>query len=451
MMKRMGHRPTPHQQDCATREELRSLRTRILLGFFLLDFILLASPAPGAAQVSYVARFTLEKRTFLVGEPVFCTFTIQNTGSRAFSFSYRTPTRLLNPELESEPRFSIHDSAGRPVEDPAPRPCGGEKGTAVYGSVRLPPGQIHSERWLLNQWARFTRPGRYSVRAERRLPLFPFDPTRQEFSDHPAAFSLAINELTLELTDGTAAELKARFDPYMKILNQPGSPSFPEAALAVTTLPQPFMLDELVKLAHAPAEDRRAGRMQALEGLARLGTAPAWQAILEIALGEGQPTSTPATTSKGDHLRAYAILLLGEKGDGAFLPPLLQLLSRGSEDLRGEILRALGLFHDPRANQVLFEMLRSPDVNDRISAILGLRNLEDKDSIPALIAMLNDSDAQVRQVAHFALQRLTGKTFKLASAATAAESSRVAQQWHAWWRENGGQFELVHQPPCQDW
>jgi len=422
-----------------------------LLGLVLLGSALLAVPAPGSAQVSYVARFTVGKRTFLVGEPIFCTFTIQNTGSAVFSFSYRTPTRLLNPELESEPRFSIRDSAGRPVEDPAPRPCGGEKGSAVYGSVRLPPGQTHTERWLLNQWARFSRPGRYSVRAERRLPLFALDPKQQEFSDHPAAFSLAINELTLELTDATAAELQSRFDPYLKILDQPSSPSFPEAAMTVTTLPEPFMLNQLVKLANAPARDRRSDRMQALEGLARLGTAPAWEAILKIALGEGKTASTPAAASKDDPWRAYAILLLGEKGDATFLPPLLELLSRSPGNLRGEILRALGLFRDPRANQVLFENLRSPDPNDRVSAILGLRNLEDKDSIPALIAMLNDSDAQVRQVAHFALQRLTGKAIRLAPSATPAESSRVGQQWHAWWRENGGQFVLVHQPPCQDW
>jgi hypothetical protein len=447
----MGRPPMPCEQHRAVRARLRLPGTRTLLGLTLLGFSLLAVPAPCLAQVSYVARFTLEKRSFLVGEPIFCTFAIQNTGSAVFSFSFRTPTRLLNPELESEPRFSIRDSAGRPVEDPAPRPCGGEKGSAVYGSVQLPPGQTHTERWLLNQWARFSRPGRYSVRAERRLPLFALEPNHQEFSDRPAAFSLAINELTLELTDATSAELKSRFDPYLKILDQPGSPSFPEAALAVTTLPQPFMLDRLVKLAHVPAQDRRFDRMQGVEGLARLDTAPAWEAILKIALGEGKTASTPAAASKDDPWRAYAILLLGEKGDDAFLPPLLGLLSRSPGNLRGEILRALGLFHDPRANQVLFENLRSPDPNDRVSAILGLRNLEDKDSVPALIAMLNDSDAQVRQVANFALQRLTGKTIRLAASATAAGSSRAAQQWHAWWRENGGQFVLVHQPPCQDW
>lgn len=426
-------------------------RSGITKALAVLGFAVLAVPARSSAQVSYVARFILEKQAFLVGEPIFCTFTIQNTGSAVFSFSYRTPTRLLNPELESEPRFSVRDDSGHPLEDPAPRPCGGAKGSAVYGSVRLPPGQTHTERWLLNQWARFSRPGRYSVRAERRLPLLALDPTRQEFSERPAAFALAINELTVELSDATEAQLEAHFDPYFKILDKPGSPSFAEAALAVTALPRPFMLDRLVRLAHAPAQDRRPDRMQALEGLARLGTPPAWEAILKIALGAGEPASTPAAASKDDALRGYAILLLAEKGDGAFLTPLLGMLAEAPGNLRGEILRALGLFHHPRANQVLFEKLRSPDADDRISAILGLRNLESKDSIPALIAMLNDSDAQVRQVANFALERLTGQTIKLSSQATAKEAGRLAEQWHTWWRQHGGSFVPVHQPPCQDW
>jgi len=419
--------------------------------FALLSLIILAVPRAGVAQVSYIARFTLERQTFLFGEPIFCTFTIQNTGSDVISFSYRPPFRVLNPELESEPRFSVRDDAGRPVDDPAPRPCGGAKGSAVYGSVRLPAGQTHTERWLLNQWARFPRPGRYAVRAERRLPLFALDSTRQNFSDRPAAFALAINELTLELTGATEAQREASFEPYFRIFDKPGSPAFPEAALTVTTLPRPFMLDKLVKLTGVAAQARQWDRGQALEGLARLGTPAAWEAILKIALGEGGPTSTPADASKDDALRAYAILLLGEKGDAAFLAPLLELLSQGPQDLRGEILRALGLFHLPRANQVLFEKLRSPDGSDRVSAILGLRNLESKDSIPALIAMLNDSDAQVRQVAHFALQRLTGQTITLSPQASAAEAGRVAGEWHAWWREHGGSFVPVHQPPCHDW
>src|SRR5713226_9480151 len=85
------------------------------------------------AQVSYVARFTLEKQKFLQGEPIFCDFVIQNTGARTFSFRYRSPDRILNRDLENEPHFSVTTKNGRPLPDPAPKPCGGAKGRAVYG------------------------------------------------------------------------------------------------------------------------------------------------------------------------------------------------------------------------------------------------------------------------------------------------------------------------------
>jgi HEAT repeat protein len=158
-----------------------------------------------------------------------------------------------------------------------------------------------------------------------------------------------------------------------------------------------------------------------------------------------------AGQSKNIALRAYAVLLLGEKGDLAFLPALLELASTAPIDLRGDVLRALGFFNERRANELLFEKLHSPMVNDRVNAILGLKNLESKHAIPALLAMLNDPEAQVRQVAHFALQSLTGRKFKLSSGASRAESARVAERWHAWWRGHGASFVPLRQPPCRDW
>jgi len=152
-----------------------------------------------------------------------------------------------------------------------------------------------------------------------------------------------------------------------------------------------------------------------------------------------------------DSLRAFAILLLGEKGDAAFVPPLLEILSTGPVTLRGEVLRSLGLFHDTRANQALFETLRSPAANDRVNSILGLRNLGSREVIPALIATLSDPEAQVRQVGNFALQGLTGQKIRLPQNATPAASQRSAEQWHAWWREHGANFTPVPQPACRDW
>lgn len=425
-----------------------------LAAFFSVCLLGLTIPSAGVAQVGYVARFSLEKPTCLAGEPVFCNFTIQNTGAQVFSFSYRTPSRALNPDLESEPKFSVRDQQGRSLPDPAPKPCGGAKGTTVYGTVRLPPGQTHTERWLLNQWARFTRPGRYSVRAERRLPLVVFDATKQDFSGPPAAYALAVNELKLEIAPATPDQLQKAFQPYLKTLEKPAGPEAGEALLVLATLPQPFALERLSALARASAAERGLDRQQALVGLARLGTREAWQEILEIACGsEGAPAARQQPNAKpaDDSLRTYAVLLLGEKGDAAFLPALLEMLPAASEALRGEILRNLGLFHDPRANQALFETLRSPDANDRINSVLGLRNLGSKEVIPALIATLSDPEAQVRQVGNFALQGLTGQKIVLPPNASPAASQHSAEQWHAWWRNHGASFTTLQLPPCRDW
>ncbi len=320
--------------------------------------------APCRAQVDYVARFRMEKNHCLLGEPVFCVFSIQNTGKETFAFRYRSPSRVLNPELESEPRFQVTTAQGRRVADPAPEPCGGAPGTVVYGSVTLPPGQTHTERWLLDQWGRFTAPGEYHVRAERRLPLLGLDPRTQEFTEKPLAFALALNELTFEIAPAREAQLRPLFAPYLAALKNPAGGDSAEAAVVVTTLPHTFLLPELEAMAGAPAH---AGwdRKQALEGLARLGTRAAWRAVLNIAQGRnGNP---------GEDLRAYAVLLLAEKGDPAFLPPLLKLAAASPVSLRGDVLRALGFFRDPRAYRTIFERLHSTNVTDRMNAILGLK------------------------------------------------------------------------------
>ena len=406
----------------------------------------LVRPVVAAAQVSYVARFALEKQTFLLGEPIFCTFTIENTGSQVFAFAYRMPSRVLNSELEGEPRFSVSDERGRPQPDPAPKPCGGAKGSAVYGSVMLPPGQVHTERWLLNQWARFSRPGRYHVRAERRLPLLGMNGAMPEFSRAPVAYALALNELSFDIVSATESELRIAFQPYLEILQKPGNWNAGEAVLVLTTLPQPFLLEQLTALAHAPPSEHRWNPQQALEGLARLGTPAAWEEILRIAQGVGS-----SEAQDDEPLRAYAMLLLGEKGDPAFVVPLLEVLATAPATLRGDVLRALGFFQDTRASEILFTKLHSPAANERVNAILGLRNLGSKDVIPALLAMLSDPEAEVRQVANFALQGLTGQKFKLSSRARPAESARAAEWWHAWWREHGARFVPVRRAPCQDW
>ncbi len=416
------------------------VKTRSALIFLL--GVALVFAAPSRAQVNYVARFSLEKPKYFLGEPIFCDFSIENRGNQAFTFSYRFPERVLNRELAQEPRFLVKEEGGRKLPDPAPRPCGGARGSVVYGYVSLPPGQKHTERWLLNQWARFSRPGHFRVHAERRLPLTALDPSSQKPSERPTAFAMATNDISFEVEPSTEAQLDAALQPFVKAADDPKASNRAEGFLVISTLSLPFSLPSLVAIANRPAPDLGIERSRALEGLARLGSRQAWQAILQIARGK---------ETGNDALRSYAILLLGEKGDREFLPALLEFASTGSDPLRGDALRALGFFRDARANRLLFDKLHSERTSDRVNAILGLKNLESKNAVPALLAMLNDPDPEARQVAHFALQRLTSQKITLSATASRRESARVAEHWREWWRENEAHFVPVRQPPCHDW
>ena len=405
------------------------------------------------AQANYSAHFEMEKVQYIFGEPIFCRFVIQNTGSKVLTFRYRTPTRALATDHEQEPRFRVTDLRGRQLVDPGPRPCGSPQGTIVYGSVTLPPGQVHAERWLLNQWAKFSGPGRYHVRAERRLALYPPGPAVGEFVEKPLAFAVAIDELSVLVVSSTRAQVEAAYQPYLAAVREPKNPNPAEAVVVLTSLPHAFFLGQLSAMANAGKPDRW-DRRDILDALARLDTPASWQEILKLFRGAdagANSESQEATGQADDPLRSYAVLLLAEKGDPAFIPAFLEMLGKSPEPLRGDILRALGFFHDATAYQPLFDNLHSARVTDRMNAILGLKNLGGKEVIPALLVALDDPDVRVRQVANFALEGLTNHTVAAHANPSGEESPGVASDWHAWWRDHAASFTPPRPAACHDW
>jgi hypothetical protein len=430
----------------------RGFRRVLQLG--LLSLCVGVNSLPALAQVNYSVHFEMENPKYLQGEPIYCRFVIRNTGSKVFAFRYRTPTRALASDYDQEPRFLVTNLRGQRLPDPRPRPCGGPQGTVVYGYVALPPGQVHTERWLLNQWAQFAAPGSYHVRAERRLALLQPDPQTGKFAEKPAAYSLAIDELSVLVVLSARAQVEAAFLPYLAAARNPKDPNPAEAVVVLTSMPQPFFLDQLVAMANAGKPDRW-DRRDALNGLARLDTSASWKAILKLFRGSdaaARSGAKEAAQPADDRLRSYALLLLAEKADPAFIPAFLEMLAKSAEPMRGDILRALGFFHDaPRAYQPIFDNLHSAQVTDRMNSVLGLKNLGGKEVIPALLAALNDPEAQVQQVANFALEGLTGHKVAVSANPSPEEFERVANNWHAWWREHAGSFSLPRPAPCHDW
>jgi len=266
-------------------------------------------------------------------------------------------------------------------------------------------------------------------------------------------FALAIDELSVPVVRSPRAEVEVAFQPYLAAVKNPKDPNPAEAVVVLTSLPQPFFLDQLVAMANAGKPDRW-DRRDALDGLARLDTPASWRAILYLFQGAGTSASSgskDAAERAEDPLRSYALLLLAEKADPAFIPAFVEMLAKSAEPMRGDILRALGFFHDARAYQPLFDNLHSAQVTDRMNSILGLKNLGGKEVIPALLAALNDPEVQVRQVANFALEGLTGHKVAVSLNPSRQESERIANDWHAWWLEHVGSFSPPRPAACHDW
>ena len=418
-------------------------------------FLIIAgvNTVPALAQVNYSVRFEMEKPQYLLGEPIFCRFVIRNTGTKVFAFRYRTPTRTLGTDYDQEPRFRVTDLRGLRLPDPGRRPCGSPQGTTVYGSVTLPPGQVHTERWLLNQWATFTAPGRYHLRAERRLGLREPGPQVGDLSDKALAFALAIDEFNVVVVHSNHGQLVAAYQPYLAATRNPKDANVGEAVVVLTSLPQLFFLDQLSAMAN-PGMPDRWDRRDVLDGLARLNTPASWKEILKRFRDPDTAASSEAKDAAGqaeDPLRSYALLLTAEKSDPEFVPTFLEMLSKSPEPLRGEILRSLGFFHDVRASQALFDNLHSAQVTDRMNSILGLKTLGGREVIPAMLAALNDPEVQVQQVANFALEGLTGHKVPVSDTPSPEDAHRVANDWHMWWREHAGSFSPPRPAACHDW
>ena len=86
-----------------------------------------------------------------------------------------------------------------------------------------------------------------------------------------------------------------------------------------------------------------------------------------------------------------------------------------------------------------------------MNAILGLKTLGDKEVIPALIASLDDPELQVRQVANFALEGLSGHKVSEELPVTALDAQRLAEGWHAWWLRSPATYSPPKPAPCHDW
>ena len=119
-------------------------------------------------------------------------------------------------------------------------------------------------------------------------------------------------------------------------------------------------------------------------------------------------------------------------GDPAWLQELSTYAKSDDPELRSLAIQVLGRTGDRSHLSKLLDALQDPAWSTRLSALLALEGLRDKDAIPALIDRMALEEGRMRMEFAFALWRLTGQPFQ-----------DRAEDWRAWWKRSGETFQLL--------
>jgi HEAT repeat protein len=125
------------------------------------------------------------------------------------------------------------------------------------------------------------------------------------------------------------------------------------------------------------------------------------------------------------------------------LPDGREEVTAWAEELRSpdELVRIsaakrLGLFRDQAAAPALAGVLGDPSREVRVAVVMALAACGTRDSVPALLERLEDSDPNVAQAAAVALENLTAHHEPVALPVTTTGRKRQAEAWRAWLLEN---------------
>jgi HEAT repeat protein len=131
-------------------------------------------------------------------------------------------------------------------------------------------------------------------------------------------------------------------------------------------------------------------------------------------------------------VRRASIVALGRIGDPRAVAPLCQVLADGEPPLKTAALDALALLHPPEsALPAIVAMLEEPDWQVRTSAMLALGKLRRKGAIEPLIAAMRREEGRLRDDAARALARTTGFDWH-----------EDPDAWQRWWDGVKERFEV---------
>jgi len=376
-------------------------------------FILLAS---AAAQVD--VAITASKTVNVVGEPVFITVRITNTGTLSLTIVVPPPDSCLSGIDVAIAGLRRSDLP--PCSDPKTISCAYNRPPAKL--VEVKPQTSYDMRRLVNLIYELDRPREYSAHVAFSL-LY----TEQPVLEYPASFkrpdyrhSNYEKDLTFAVVEGDANALKAAFAPVVADLESGDFARQWYAQLVLLNLAPPFAEDRILRWA-----DRADLGQEAMAALRKLGTRRAIDKL------EATAFEKPSRNDQSEGVRQTALSEIKNINDQSLLPKLFEITAadRG-QSIRWAAASAAARIGHGDAVPIIARMLASSDPYIAFAGAEALGETSSRDAVPILISAIPSAleDNKLPAIVE-ALTRLAHRTTPGDPAARAA----IYRKWTAWW------------------
>jgi hypothetical protein len=187
---------------------------------FCLTFILVILTARGFSQSFNPVSVGLEKNKASAGEPIFVLVHINNMGHETLEFD-------LGLNGRENILISVIDPSGKRSEKPGTEP---RQGMALFGWMRLAPGEEHFQTLVLNEWFNFELPGQYQINVafkqpgtvgREKVPIPPFTLALDITPRNAEQLTATCEKLIKEFEGVASNDVKASIPAALRLMHDP--------------------------------------------------------------------------------------------------------------------------------------------------------------------------------------------------------------------------------------
>ena len=304
--------------------------------------------ATDAGKIKFEAGFIPERDEIMLGEPLYVTFYVTNTGSQTFYLETCGDYRGVR---SSRFEFKAVDADGHPALDPYPDApnLGG-----ILSTSKVSPGTVYSEKLYLPLWIKFDHVGKYVIRGRRTIQFL----DKEGFPQNYASVQPFATDFKLTVRPMDINRLGERIKQLANLLD---SADAANAARQLGDIEDERVVSYLVRIIEQNQRDVLA---VAAEGL---GKHPGPEAVNALA---------KALQVQGDSfVRWKAVEALGNMKSASAVDVLIPVLNDGDEYLRKDAADSLGKLNDKRAIEPLKARLVDPSMIARLASVEALYTL----------------------------------------------------------------------------